>query len=44
MIEYKNVDTTTVKGIKDAERLKANGWIVYSIGLFRIQFYRKLKK
>lgn len=40
-IEYKTVDTRTIKGIKQAERLQANGWTQGSIGLFSIQFYRK---
>lgn len=39
--KYRNVDTTTIKGIKEAERLKALGWIIYSVGLFRIQFYKR---
>jgi len=39
-MQYKTVDTSTLKGLKQAERLKANGWIVYSVGLFLIKFRR----
>lgn len=38
---YRSVDTSTLKGLKQAERLKAHGWIVYRVGLFIIQFYRQ---
>ena len=40
-IEYKSVDTSTLKGLKHAERLQANGWTIGRVGLFLIQFYRK---
>jgi len=39
--QYKNVDTSTLAGLKQAEKLKASGWIIYSIGLFIIRFYKK---
>ena len=42
--EYKTVDTSTIKGLEQAERLQANGWITYSVGLFIIKFYRKVSK
>lgn len=41
--EYKTVDTSTLKGLKQAERLKENGWKVISVGLFNIQFEREIK-
>ena len=31
--EYKRVDTSTVKGLKQAEQLQAKGWKVISVGL-----------
>lgn len=39
--EYKQVDTSTLKGLKQAERLKAAGWQIGSTGLFLILFYRR---
>ena len=39
-IEYKTVDTSTLKGLKQAERLHANGWKMGRVGLFTVQFYR----
>jgi hypothetical protein len=41
--EYKTIDVTTLKGLKAAERLKNAGWIMLRVGLFTIQFYRKVK-
>lgn len=40
---YRTVDTRTLKGLKEAERLKANGWTIGSVGLYTIEFYRKSK-
>lgn len=40
--QYKTVDTSTLKGLKQAERLHTAGWITYSVGLFIIKFYRKV--
>lgn len=40
-IEYRTVDTSTLKGLKQAERLQARGWIIGRVGLFLIQFYRR---
>lgn len=40
MTKYKTVDTSTLKGLKQAERLHATGWIMYSVGLFIVKFYR----
>lgn len=42
--EYKTVDTRTVQGIRQAERLKENGWRIIRSGLFSIQFEREKKK
>ena len=42
MIKYITVDTRTIKGIKKAERLKEKNWIIGSVGLWRIQFYKKI--
>jgi len=41
-IKYKTVDTRTLKGVKQAERLKANGWTVGSIGFSTIEFYKPI--
>lgn len=41
--EYKTVDTSTVAGIEAAEKLQAQGWVMYSVGLYLIKFYRKTK-
>jgi hypothetical protein len=43
-IEYRTVDTSTLKGLKAAERLQANGWTMGRSGLFSIQFYRRVEK
>jgi hypothetical protein len=40
-IEYRTVDTTTLKGLEAAERLHAAGWKMGRVGLFSIQFYRR---
>lgn len=39
--EYRTVDTSTLKGLKQAERLHAAGWIMGRVGLFTVQFYRR---
>jgi hypothetical protein len=38
---YRSVDTSTLRGLRAAERLKANGWICYSVGLFILKFYKR---
>lgn len=43
-VEYRTVDTRTEKGLKEAERLKEQGWYVGSVGLYTIQFYRAKDK
>lgn len=39
-IEYRTVLLTTLKGLKTAERLHANGWKMGRVGPFTIQFYK----
>jgi hypothetical protein len=43
-MKYKTVDTSTLKGLKRAERLHQNGWKTASVGLFRIQFFKPKRK
>ena len=40
--EYKTIDTSTLKGLKEAERLHQTGWKMIRTGLFLIQFERKV--
>lgn len=40
--EYKTVDTSTLEGLKAAERLHAAGWKTDRVGLFIIWFSRKV--
>ena len=37
---YRTVDTSTLAGLRTAERLHAAGWKTYSVGLFLIKFYK----
>lgn len=41
-LQYRTVDTRTVKGIEEAERLQAAGWKIVRSGMFSIQFERKV--
>jgi len=41
--QYRTVYTNTLAGLKQAERLHQNGWLMYYVGLFMIRFYRKAK-
>ena len=41
MTQYKRVDTSTLKGLKQAERLKSRGWKIIQTGLFTILFEKK---
>ena len=41
---YKTVDTSTLKGLKEAEKLKEKGWKIIRAGLFLIQFEKELIK
>lgn len=38
--QYRAVDTSTLDGLRAAERLHAAGWTCYQIGLFMAYFYR----
>lgn len=40
-MQYRKVDTSTLAGLRTAERLKASGWILYNSGLFMVYFYRR---
>lgn len=42
LFEYRTVDTSTIEGLDLADQLKENGWTVYSVGLYIVQFYRKV--
>lgn len=39
-IKYKSVNTSTLKGLKEAENLKNAGWLIGTVGFYTIQFYR----
>jgi hypothetical protein len=39
--QYKTVDTSTLKGLRQAERLQAAGWTIMSVGLFLVRFYKR---
>ena len=41
MTQYKTVDTSTLAGLKEAERLQRFGWTLYSVGLFLLKFYKR---
>lgn len=43
-MKYRTVDVTTLKGIRTAERLKANGWRIVSSSWWRIAFEKKEAK
>ena len=40
-VEYRTVDTSTLKGQEEADRLHQAGWSMGRSGLFSIQFYRR---
>jgi len=40
-MKFKSVDTSTLVGLVEAERLKESGWTIYRSGLFFIQFYKR---
>jgi len=44
MNKYKRIDTRTLKGLKQAEKLKKSGWKIANIGFWNIQFYKKQKR
>lgn len=39
--KYRIVDTSTLKGLKLAERLHVNGWKMDRVGLFLVWFSKK---
>jgi hypothetical protein len=41
LFEYKTIDTSTLKGLKQAERLHASGWKTIRVGLFLVYFERE---
>jgi len=41
---YKTVDTATLAGLEQAERLHLAGWTQYRVGLFYTYFYKDGKK
>lgn len=41
MTRYQSVDTSTLAGLKKAERLHAQGWTCYSVGMFTMKFSKK---
>lgn len=41
-IQYRSVNTHTLKGLQAAERLKARGWIILRSGLFMVYFQKKI--
>ncbi len=41
MTQWRTVDTSTLKGLKQAERLHAAGWVMYSVGLYLVKFYKR---
>lgn len=40
-MKYKTVDTKTLKGLIEAERLKENGWKIISVGFYEIIFEKE---
>jgi hypothetical protein len=40
-IRYKTISTNTISEIETAEKLLGEGWVIGSVGLFTIQFYKK---
>jgi len=39
-VEYKTIDTRSLRGLRLAEAMKRNGWTIGSCGWTTIQFYR----
>jgi len=37
---YRTVETSTLKGLKTAERLHANGWKQDRVGMFSTRYYK----
>lgn len=43
-MRYKNVSIHTLAGLKEAEKLKAQGWELYRTGLFMCYFRKKVNR
>ena len=43
-MKYRNVDTSSIQGLKKAEWYKAHGWKIISSGLFTITFEKSETK
>lgn len=43
-VEYRHADTSTLEGLKYAEKLKEDGWLIISQGLYTITFARLKEK
>lgn len=43
-MKYKTIDTKTLKGLRQAERLKRNGWAIVSVGFWGIILCKGIKK
>jgi len=39
-VKHKTIDVSTIKGLKEAEKLKNKGWKIGSVGLFTVQLWR----
>ena len=44
MIEYRTINTRTIQGIQQAERLQRLGWTIGSEGFETIQFWRQIPR
>ena len=42
MFKYKTIDTSTVKGIEQAEMYQRKGWKIISNGIYTIQFEKEI--
>jgi hypothetical protein len=42
-IEYKLIDTKKPSGLREAEKLKREGWKIGNVGFWVIQFYKESK-
>ena len=41
MTKYITIKLNTIQGFNKAERLKSNGWIIFSVGFDTIQLYKE---
>jgi hypothetical protein len=44
MTKYRTIDTRTLKGLKQAERLHTTGWKMTQVGLYIIKFEKRIDK